>query len=212
MFNEFAMQLVIPPPSSLAALKQASDEQRPYMLPRADAALTTASQWLRMMLRPPFTPDRTMPLLPFPMESGRCDVVRASWTAGDLTITTGQTRSMIAIALMDWPWESGESAEVTAGRAAQTIFSAGETRFGFKSSGSNEAGIVGQRDFSAVGYRDERWPNWIDAMWFWSNDTSLGFLTLRLIGGPARAIDASPDEGFNRTWFDPEPLDVAPGA
>jgi hypothetical protein len=205
MFNAIALQLIHAPESSRAALAAAAAGRPPEPLPRAAGALLTAAQWLGLLLRTPFAPGATVPLLAFPMEEGCCDVVRASWTAGDVAIDTAQTRSMVAIAFTGFHPETGEDAAAFAGRVAATVFAAPDARFVFTSSGSNEAGIIGPRDFATVGTHGGVWANWIDAMWFWSDGTTIGFLTIREYGGPAQAVSASPDEGSNRTWFDPKP-------
>jgi hypothetical protein len=203
MFNPIALQLIHPPEGSRAAIEAAAGHP-PEPLPRAAAALLTASQWLRFLLRAPFAPPPGVPLLAFPMENGYCDVVRASWAAGEVAVDSAQTRSMIALAFTGPPVDAGEDAAARAGRVAAAVFAADDVRFVFRAGGTNEAGVIGPRDFATVGTHGGMWANWVDAMWFWSDGPTTGFLTIREVGGPSQAINASPDEGLNRIWFAPE--------
>ncbi len=197
-YTSVVLQLMRPPQASLDALA-AARIKAPPVPPELAFDIQSARSWAVQLLQAGFQPKLNDLFLPFPNEAGRFDVIRCAYRADSMDILIGESKYAISIGVTDprfsHPGQDREKAESLA-RQLLTM----PERIRLKETGVTGNRRYGEQDVKAAGSVDPQWPHWLDALHWWSEANSVGFVTVKASGGPTRAV-ISLDDQSNRHWF-----------
>jgi hypothetical protein len=200
-FGPVTEQLLRPPPESAAAMAAAFRDPSVRVIPaEAESAVYKAISWADAVLQPPFRPPESLPVLAFPLEAGRYDVVRMFYRAQGHGFHVAQTRHLMSIRLENAASGRDGQPRAVAESLAREIFVMPE-RIAFVTTGRFRYGICGEQGDIQEGPIDSEWPHWHDLLSWWVGQSDVGFVTLKASGGPARELVMA-DEESNRSWFE----------
>ena len=205
LFNEIGLHLIKTPEAAWRDIESAAMGWDPSEAPETAWAADFARDWLRTIMAPDFAPAASAAFLAYPLEASVCDTVRGLYRVPAGRIEVAQSRYLVSLKLLDLAEGVGGDACALASGIAEEAFAGEEAKnLVFKTLGQADFGSYGARDFSAAKALAPGWAHWADAMHWWSDGKSLGFLTLRGYGEMVREV-ASADPFPNRSWFSREP-------
>jgi hypothetical protein len=198
-FNRITRQLIDAPFSSNAILEQAQRD-RPPLPPESSAnAVVQARSWVQETLKEPYWPPAETPFIAIPLESDVCDVVRARYRIGATMIDVAQSHYILSIRVTDSespPAIPVAQVEAVAGRML-SVPSVGvvETLV------TTDRRTVGKLMIPLQPGADLEWPDWRQSLQWWSSGAEVGFIAIKLPGGPTREV-IDDEEESNIRWFE----------
>lgn len=205
LFNAIGLNLITAPASAWRDIEAAAMGWRPEQAPEIAWAATYARDWLCTIMAAEFAPDAKAVFLAYPMENGVCDTVRGLYRNRGGRIEVAQSRYFVALKLLDASASIGSDPNGAASEIAQMLFAGEEAKsLVFRALGQREFGSFGARDFERVKPVAPGWVHWADAMHWWSDGQTLGFMTLRGYGQMVREV-VTADPFPNKSWFSGEP-------
>jgi hypothetical protein len=198
-FNRITQQLIDPPASSDAVLERALRDGLPSDQFSAADAVVQARGWVEEMLREEFRPGGQSPFVPFPLENGVCDIVRARYRAGSILVDVAQSRHLLSVRISSQDLSQGNPVTAVLERAAVRLFSLpGVERI--ETATGTGAQIMGRVVVPKQTGADPEWPDWRQSLRWWAATGELGFVAIKLPGGPTRE-NITDEEEANVHWF-----------
>jgi len=196
-FTSVVLQLINPPQSSRDVLS-AAQLKPPVIPPKLEFEIDSARSWAGFILQNAYQPRGKDLFVPFPKENGRFDVIRCTYRARDMEISIAQSKYVISISVAgigpDAQKPDREKAEIIAGKIL-----AMPDRIRFQLAGTFVNGHFGRQE-DPRGKIDPEWPHWLDLLRWWSDGSTVGFVTLKASGGPTREVISVEDQA-NIHWF-----------
>jgi len=198
-FNPIAMQLIEMPPASRQTLETRDRHSSDKVDPKLEFPIESAKSWVREMLNEQWVYSPNTPFVAFPQENGAADVIRAHYIVDGSDVDIAQTLYIISIRVQTSTHSTTSIGAKSAQEFARKIFNEPE-RMRFEASGSFDAGKWGTQISTRDPNTPPGWPNWIDDLRWWQTETSIGFVTIKSVGGPTKAsISVAPEQ--NKHWF-----------
>ena len=148
-----------------------------------------AGSWLHEILQPQWQPPDDAMRFFSKKWDGVCDCVRATWTIGDISFEAAQSLYILTITIFR---------DESATDAARTFLSVDDEDIAFREAGEiPDLGTWGEQDPSRIDIPP--WPRWTHALKWWIGEGAVGFVTLKLPGGPTQSVITF-DEESNRIW------------
>jgi len=197
--NRAVFQLIQTPESSRLALQRAVKGETPRAPPAAEFPVAQARSWAKTVLQTRYRPPKGTVFLPISQENGRFDVIRAVWKVGETQVEVAQTVYLISIRLSGLQLAADLPALKRAEAAAKQVLSEPE-RIHFEQSGPFHTGLGGEQTAPQHPSEELEFPDWLDRLFWWMDKRDVGFVSVKLPGGPTREI-ITPAEYANRYWF-----------
>lgn len=197
-FTSVVAQLMNPPASSREALEAA--RRNAPAIPRELAfEIESARSSAQAILQASFQPAASDPFVPFPKEAGRFDIIRCLYLADGMEMAVAESKYVISITISDPRFATQRADREKAEAIARKVMKMPD-RIRLKQVGALGRGHYGVQDAEAAGRIDAAWPHWLDALRWWADGNTVGFVTLKASGGPTRAVISVEDQA-NRHWF-----------
>lgn len=198
-FNQIALQLMDAPTASETAIADAV-RGKPFLVPvGAEFPIVSAKSYVAEFLTDAYQPPIGTHFVPFPVENGICDVVRAVYNVNSNRIRIAQSRYLFSIVVEGVQFAANTSDADRAQAVAVDVLKT-PNRVMLKPVGAFGGGVFGVVKPPPSGPIDDEWPHWADELRWWHRNDVVGFITLKATGGPTMA-EIGPDEEFNREWF-----------
>jgi hypothetical protein len=196
LFNDVGLQLIYPPAESRAALEEAVPGLNVWPeVPGSAGALKLAQSWLRIILRDGFHPPLDAVFVPFPRESGACDVMRTVYQADGLDLEIAQTFCLFNVTIKHFAAKSGEKNRARAERAAMLLLNTKAAAFQ-----TIETVKVFEYGKQLAPY-DPFDSDWLELLRWWCEGDRVGFLTVKTHKGLEMSV-VGPGKELNTRWFD----------
>ena len=209
-FNAVWLELIDLPPISDTVMSRVQTGLRVPVLPIARDTLASIQVTHVPNLRPMFLPPAKVQYVAFPLENGRCDVIRGRYRAPPYMVDVAFANLIWSTRLVGTIAAPGEKPLETATRMARLVFddslppaSPIHLMQVNDSDGTTATPAYGCHDTSKGSYRAEA-PHWVDYLCWWLRPHEIGFVSMWGRGGPSRAV-LRPSAEDNKYWFSPRP-------